>query len=127
MSTENSVKDLPQNLELNDWLRLSLSSQNEISRHIALEEMITNGFSSDFNDALKEIAEKDSSQVCRSQAQWLLKLADAKSSLKSIIKMCRILLHGPHIAHSATWRIKNEKIFISYRYIMHSIHVMSGK
>ncbi|MBQ3644955.1 MAG: HEAT repeat domain-containing protein [Candidatus Riflebacteria bacterium] len=86
MSTENSVKDLPQNLELNDWLRLSLSSQNEISRHIALEEMITNGFSSDFNDALKEIAEKDSSQVCRSQAQWLLKLADAKSSLKSIIK-----------------------------------------
>ena len=86
MSNENSIKDLPQNLELNDWLRLSLTSQNEISRQIALEEMITNGFSPEFNDSLKDIAEKDSSQICRSQAQWLLKLTDAKSSLKSIIK-----------------------------------------
>ena len=86
MGTENIIQNLPQELELNDWLKLSLASRNEISRLIALEEMITNGVPTDLNSLLIDISEKDPSQNCRSQAQWLIKLTEAKASLKSIIK-----------------------------------------
>lgn len=86
MGTENTIQNLPQDLELNNWLKLTLTSRNEISRLIALEEMVTNGFPPEFASVLKEISEKDPSENCRSQAQWLLKLDATKSTLKSLIK-----------------------------------------
>ncbi|MBR4571054.1 MAG: HEAT repeat domain-containing protein [Candidatus Riflebacteria bacterium] len=86
MGAEKSIQNLPQDLELNSWLKLALTSRNETSRLIALEEMVTNGFPPEFASVLKEISEKDPSESCRLQAQWLLKLDATKSSLKSLIK-----------------------------------------
>jgi HEAT repeat protein len=86
MGTENALQNLPQNLELNEWLKLSLTSRNEISRLIALEEIVTNGFTPELAPILKEISEKDPSESCRSQAQWILKLDATKGSLRSLIK-----------------------------------------
>ena len=86
MGTEITLQNLPQNLELNEWLKLSLTSRNEISRLIALEEIVTNGFTPELAPILKEISEKDPSESCRSQAQWILKLDATKGSLKSLIK-----------------------------------------
>jgi HEAT repeat protein len=86
MGTENTLQNLPQNLELNEWLKLSLISRNEISRLIALEEIVTNGFTPELAPILNAISEKDPSENCRSQAQWILKLDATKGSLKSLIK-----------------------------------------
>ena len=86
MSTLTASQELPQNLELNDWLKYSLASYNEISRQIALEEMITNGFASEFSPILTNMSVNDPSANCRAQASWLLKLTEEKSSLKSLIK-----------------------------------------
>ena len=86
MGTENSLQKIPQSLEINDWLEYSLTSTNEIIRQIALEEMITNGYDSSFNPLLTSISLNDPSQNCRSQAQWLMKLSEAKKSLKSVIR-----------------------------------------
>ncbi len=86
MSMENYVQELPQNLELNDWLKFSLTSKNEIARQVALEEMVVNGINQDFLPILSDISENDSSQSCRLQAKWLINLNEARSSLKSTIK-----------------------------------------
>ena len=86
MGTENNNQNLPQDLELNNWLKLSLTSRNEISRLIALEEMVANGFTADIAPILEIISQKDPSENCRTQAQWLLKLDATKGSLKSLIK-----------------------------------------
>ena len=86
MGTENSIQKIPQSLEINEWLEYSLTSTNEIDRQIALEEMITNGYDSSFNPILTNISLNDPSQNCRSQAQWLIKLSEAKKSLKSVIR-----------------------------------------
>lgn len=86
MGTENSLQKIPQSLEINEWLEYSLTSTNEIARQIALEEMITNSYDSGFNPLLTNISLNDPSQNCRSQAQWLLKLSEAKKSLRPIIR-----------------------------------------
>ena len=86
MGTETAIQKLPQDLELNLWLKLTLASRNETSRLIALEEMIANGFPSELVSALKIISVQDPSENCRSQAQWILKLDATKGSLKSLIK-----------------------------------------
>ena len=86
MGTIATQQELPQNLELNDWLKYSLASNNEVSRLIALEEMITNGFPADCESILTNISLNDPSASCRSQASWLLKLNESKTSLKSLIK-----------------------------------------
>lgn len=90
MDTKISTQNLPTNLDLNAWLRLSLVSTNELNRQIALEEMITNGYSPEFEALLKELAEKDPSSNCRTQANWLLKIKEAKDSLKTVIKQLNV-------------------------------------
>lgn len=86
MGTEIAIQKLPQDLELNAWLKLALASRNETSRLIALEEMVANGFPAELTSALKIISVQDPSESCRLQAQWILKLDATKGSLKSLIK-----------------------------------------
>lgn len=86
MDTKNNIQNLPQSLDLNAWLKLTLVSTNELNRQIALEEVLAIGCASEFDKLLKELAEKDPSTNFRSQANWLLKTQEAKSALKSVIK-----------------------------------------
>lgn len=86
MITDNNATNLPQNLEIADWLMFSLTSKNEIDRQVALEEMTVNGVNPQFIQALTTVSENDPSQNCRSQAKWLLKLSETKDSLKTLIK-----------------------------------------
>ena len=86
MNTQSFTQELPQNLELNDWLKFSLTSNSEIDRQIALEEMVASGVNQDFLPILANISEKDPSQSCRLQAKWLININEAKTSLKSTIK-----------------------------------------
>lgn len=80
------IQSLPQTLELNDWLKLSLTSSNEIYRQIALEEMIANGYVPELEKLLINLSEKDPSSSCKIQIQWLLKLEQTRTQLKSLIK-----------------------------------------
>ncbi len=86
MDNKTNIQNLPQTLDLNLWLMLSLASTNELNRQIALEEMLTNGYTSDFDNILKELAEKDPSLSCRNQASWLIKTKEAKKELKTLIR-----------------------------------------
>lgn len=86
MNQPTTQNNLPHSLELNTWLKLSLSSSNEVQRQIALEELITNGCPQEFDQAIQILAAKDPSNICRSQAQWLLQSERTKNQLKSVIK-----------------------------------------
>ncbi len=87
MNNDNeTLKDFPQNLDLNEWLKFSLTSYNEITRQIALVEITGNGFTSDFLEILSNIAKNDPSQSCRSQANWVIKVNENKKEVKSRLK-----------------------------------------
>ncbi len=98
MSQNAGHNNLPENLELNNWLKVALSSANELDRQIALEELLTNGFIPEFENSLKILAEKDPSNNCRMQTQWILRLEHSKGQLKSKIKKLDIT---PELANQA--------------------------
>ena len=90
MSNISNQQSLPNNLDINSWLKLALNSASELTRQIALEEIFVSGFTPDLKDHLESISKSDVSQNCRNQATWILKLAEIKPQLKTLIKQLDI-------------------------------------
>ena len=90
MSNISNQQSLPNNLDINSWLKLALNSASELTRQIALEEIFVSGFTPDLKEHLESISKSDVSQNCRNQATWILKLAEIKPQLKTLIKQLDI-------------------------------------
>ncbi len=69
MGEPNRQTDLwPPGLELFDWLKLSLQSDDETARLLALEELSGKQLPADLLPIVKSISENDSSEACRKLA-----------------------------------------------------------
>lgn len=90
MNNTNNLQNFPNDLDINSWLEYSLKSANEQDRQIALEEILANGFTPELKETLINVAKSDTSQNCRNKAIWILKLAETKPQLKSLIKQLDI-------------------------------------
>lgn len=84
--TDKVAGKWPQKLDLNDWIELALSSEEEIARQIALEELVATGVPAGLHARVKEISSRDGSSVCRQLAAWVLNLEKARSELKGQLK-----------------------------------------
>lgn len=79
-------ENLPQHLDLNDWIQLALNSEDETSRQIALEELASTGIAPYMQGRIREISSRDPSSVCRQLAAWVEALDRAKTDLKVQLK-----------------------------------------
>lgn len=86
MTTGSSTGKWPEKLDLNDWIELSLQSSDEVSRQIALEELVATGIPPYMAGLVKDISARDGSPVCRQLAQWVLNLELARVELKGQLK-----------------------------------------
>lgn len=86
METTRPPVKIPERLDLNEWIELSLNSEDEVSRQIALEELVTTGVPPFLVARIREISGRDQSSVCRQLALWILSLEKARSELKAQIK-----------------------------------------
>ncbi len=77
---------MPDKLDLNSWIQYALYSEDEISRQIALEELITNGVPPYLQAKISEISSRDVSSVCRQLASWVDSLERARIELKPLFK-----------------------------------------
>ena len=77
---------MPDRLDLNEWIQLSLDSANETDRQIALEELVTTGVPPYIQAKLRDISARDSSQGCRQLAAWIENLDRLKTELKPRMK-----------------------------------------
>lgn len=77
---------MPDRLDLNDWIQLSLDSANETDRQIALEELVTTGVPPYIQAKLREISARDSSPGCRQLAAWIENIDRLKAELKPQMK-----------------------------------------
>jgi hypothetical protein len=78
--------NLPDKLELNDWIQLSLDSEDEIFRQIALEELSATGVPPYLSAKIREMSARDESEVCRKLSAWVLGIDDARAELRPIMK-----------------------------------------
>lgn len=79
-------ENLPQHLDLNDWIQLALHSEDETSRQIALEELASTGVAPYMQGRIREISSRDPSSVCRQLAAWVEALDRARTELKTQLK-----------------------------------------
>lgn len=86
MTITPAPTDMPQRLDLNDWIQLSLYSEDETSRQIALEELAVTGIPPYLSARIREISSRDGSTVCRQLAAWVESLDRARSELKTELK-----------------------------------------
>lgn len=82
---EQSIQ-MPDRLDLNEWIQLSLDSAVEPDRQIALEELVTTGVPPYLQTRLREISACDSSPNCRQLAAWIENLDSLKAELKPQMK-----------------------------------------
>ena len=86
MVTERSIVGLPDHLDLNEWIAFSLASKDEISRQIALEELVSTGVPPYLASKIKEISSEDPSTACRQIASWIERLECARNEIRPQIK-----------------------------------------
>ncbi|NLF97886.1 MAG: HEAT repeat domain-containing protein [Candidatus Riflebacteria bacterium] len=77
---------MPDRLDLNEWIQLSLDSVDETDRQIALEELVTTGVPPYLQAKLREISARDASPGCRQLAAWIENLDRLKAELKPQMK-----------------------------------------
>lgn len=86
MSDQEQIVRMPDRLDLNEWIQLSLDSAVETDRQIALEELVTTGVPPYLQPKLREISACDSSPGCRQLAAWIENLDRLKIELKPQMK-----------------------------------------
>lgn len=77
---------MPDRLDLNEWIQVSLDSAVETDRQIALEELVTTGVPPYIQSKLREISARDPSPGCRQLAAWIENLDRLKAELKPQMK-----------------------------------------
>lgn len=82
MNELNPGARMPERLDLNDWIQLSLHSEDEADRQIALEELVTTGVPPYLVSKIREISARDLSSVCRQLASWVESIENARAELK---------------------------------------------
>ncbi|KAF1083161.1 MAG: hypothetical protein GQF41_0928 [Candidatus Rifleibacterium amylolyticum] len=86
MAEQMQAARMPDRLDLNEWIQLSLDSADETDRQIALEELVTTGVPPYLQAKLREISARDASPGCRQLAAWIENLDRLKAELKPQIK-----------------------------------------
>ena len=86
MGEQELTMRMPDRLDLNEWIQLSLDSANETDRQIALEELVTTGVPPYLQAKLREISARDSSPGCRQLAAWIENLERLRAELKPRMK-----------------------------------------
>jgi HEAT repeat protein len=86
MIADQTTACWPEKLELNDWIELALNSSEEVSRQIALEELVATGVPPYLAGRVKDISALDTSAVCRQLAQWVISLELARIELRGQLK-----------------------------------------
>jgi HEAT repeat protein len=82
----SNLVDLPKNLDINHWIIFGLKQTDEISRLLALEEMVAVGIPRECHAAVQTTQQQDPSQRCRELAQWALALEKAKERILPMMK-----------------------------------------
>ncbi len=77
---------MPDRLDLNEWIQLTLDSADETDRQIALEELVTTGVPPYLQAKLREISARDPSPGCRKLAAWIENLDRLRAELKPQMK-----------------------------------------
>ncbi|PKL45162.1 MAG: hypothetical protein CVV41_03465 [Candidatus Riflebacteria bacterium HGW-Riflebacteria-1] len=86
MGEQELASRMPDRLDLNEWIQLSLDSAVETDRQIALEELVTTGVPPYLQPKLREISARDPSPGCRQLAAWIENLDRLKTELKPQMK-----------------------------------------
>ena len=86
MAEKMQAPRMPDRLDLNEWIQLSLDSADETDRQIALEELVTTGVPPYLQAKLREISARDASPGCRNLAAWIENLDRLKAELKPQMK-----------------------------------------
>ncbi len=86
MTSDQTASRWPEKLELNDWIELALNSADEVSRQIALEELVATGVPPYLAGRVKDMSALDPSTICKQLAQWVLSLELARIELKGQLK-----------------------------------------